>query len=103
MKLFQKISNFSQYNYYVLNLSNETFPRNVSDLEVVKNEPFPLLYPDFNAWKKVGSYSAVQDNTVLQLLPTFFQTLNSGYMGENQLFLTPSKSLIFLGNDSFES
>ena len=91
----------SKYKYYVLHLSNEPFPKNVSDLEVVKNELFPLLYPDFNAWKKVGSYSAVQDNTVMQLLPTFFQTLNSGYMGENQLFLTPSKSLTLLGNDSF--
>ena len=91
----------SKYKYYVLHLSNELFPKNVSDLEVVKNELFPLLYPDFNAWKKVGSYSAVQDNTVMQLLPTFFQTLNSGYMGENQLFLTPSKSLTLLGNDSF--
>ena len=70
-------------------------------IEGFKNEPFPLLYPDFNAWKKVGSYSAVQDNTVMQLLPTFFQTLNSGYMGENRLFLTPSKSLTLLGNDSF--
>ena len=61
----------SKYKYYVLHLSNEPFPKNVSDLEVVKNELFPLLYPDFNAWKKVGSYSAVQDNTVMQLLPTF--------------------------------
>ena len=62
----------SKYKYYVLHLRNEPFPRNVSDLEVVKNEPFPLLYPDFDAWKKVGGYSVVQDNTVMQLLPTFF-------------------------------
>ena len=60
------------------------------------------MYPDFNVWKKVGNYSAVQDNTVLQLLPTLFQTLKSGYIGEIQSFLAPSKSLTFLGNDSFE-
>ena len=59
------------------------------------------MFPDFNVWKKVGNYSAVQDNTVLQMLPTFFQTLHLGYMGENQLFLTPSKSLTLLVNDSF--
>ena len=64
----------SKYRFYVLHLSNESFPKNVSDLEGVKNELFPLMYPDFNVWKKVGNYSAVQDNTVLQLLPTFFQT-----------------------------
>jgi len=91
----------SKYKYYVLHLSNEPFPRNVGDLEVVKNELFHLLYPDFNVWKKVGSYSAVQDNTVMQLLPTFFQTLKPGYIGENHSFLTPSKSLTLLGSDSF--
>ena len=26
-----------------------------------KNYLFPLTYPDFNVWKKVGNYSAVQD------------------------------------------
>ena len=62
----------SKYKYYVLYLSNELFPRNICDLEGVKNEPFSLLYPDFNVWKKVSNYSVVQDNTVLQLLPTFF-------------------------------
>ena len=62
----------SKYKFYVLHLSNELFPRNVSDLEDVKNELFPLLYHDFNVWKEVGNYNGVQDNTVLQLLPTFF-------------------------------
>ena len=92
----------SKYKYYVLHLSNEPFPKNVSDLEGVKNEPFPLLYPDFNVWKKVGNYSVVQDPSVLQLLPTFFQTLESGNIGGNSSFLAPSKSLTFLGNGSFE-
>ena len=49
----------SKYNCYVLHLSNELFPRNVSDLEGVKNEPFPLLCPVFNGWKNVGNYSGV--------------------------------------------
>ena len=60
----------SKYKYYVLYLSNELFPKNVCYLEGVKNEPFPLFYPDFNVWKKLGNYSAVQDNTVLQMLPS---------------------------------
>ena len=88
--------------YYILYLSKEVFPRNIGDLEVVKNYLFPLMFPDLNVWKKVGNYSAVQDNTVLQRLPTFFQTFKSGYIRGNQSFLSPSKSLIFLGNDSFE-
>ena len=59
------------------------------------------MFPDFNVWKKVGNYSAVQDNTVLQLLPTFFQTLNSEYIRGIQSFFTPSKTLTFLEKDSF--
>ena len=56
----------SKYKYYVLHLSNELFPRNVSDLEGVKNELFPLMYPDFNVWKKVGnSCSTVLSCTAL--------------------------------------
>ena len=58
----------SKYKYYVLHLSNELFPRDASDLEGAKNELFPPMYPDFNVWKKVGNYSAVQDNTLLQLI-----------------------------------
>ena len=83
----------SKYKFYVLHLSNESFPKNVSDLEGVKNVLFSPLYPDFNVWKKVVNYSSVQDNRVLQKLPTFFQTLKSGYSGENKTFL---------GNDSYE-
>ena len=60
------------------------------------------MFPDLNVWKKVGNYSAVQDNTVLQLLPTFFQTFKSGYIRGNQSFLIPSESQTFLGKDSFE-
>ena len=88
--------------YYILHLSKEVFPRNIGDLEVVKNYLFPLMFPDLNVWKKVGIYKGVQDNAVLQLLPTFFQTLKSGYMREKQSVLTTSQSLIFLGNGSFE-
>ena len=80
-----------KYKYYVLYLSNELFPKNVSDLEGVKNGWFPLLFPDFNVWKKVGNYSVGQDNTILQLFPTFFQAFKSGYIGGNQSVLTPSK------------
>ena len=61
----------SKYKYYVLHLSNEPFPKNVSDLKVVKNELFPLLYPDLYVLKKVGNYSVVQDNTELHLFPTY--------------------------------
>ena len=71
----------SKYKCYVLHLSNEPFPENVSDLEGVKNHCFPLMYPDFNVWKKVGNRCF----TVLLVLsctplkfPTFFQTLKSG-------------------------
>ena len=46
----------SKYRYYVLPLSNELFPKNISDLVGVKNELFPLLYPDFNVWKKIRKY-----------------------------------------------
>ena len=56
---------FLEYKYYVLHLSNELFPRNVSDLEGVKNELFPLVYPDFSVWKREGNYSVVQDPSVL--------------------------------------
>ena len=42
----------SKYKYYGLHLSYELFPKNLSDLEGVKNEPFHLLYPEFNVWKK---------------------------------------------------
>ena len=65
----------SKYKYYVLHLSKESFPINISDLEVIKPEGFSLMFPDFNVWKKVGHYCCVSDNTVLLLLPTFFQTL----------------------------
>ena len=43
----------------------------VSDLKGVKNDWFSPMYPDFNVWKKVGHYSAVQDNTVMQVLPSY--------------------------------
>ena len=92
----------SKYKYYVPHHLNKLFPKIVGDLEVVKCQLFPPLYPDFNGWKKVGNNMALQDNTVLQLLPTFFQTLNSEYIRGNQSVLTPSKSLTFLGNDLFE-
>ena len=55
----------SKYKYYVLHLSNELFPKNGIDLEGIKNELFPLMYPDFNVWKKVGNYFCVQDDAVL--------------------------------------
>ena len=45
----------SKYKFYVLHLSNESFPKNVSDLEGVKNVLFSPLYPDFYVWKKVGN------------------------------------------------
>ena len=38
---------FSKYKFYVLYLSNESFPKNVSDLEGVKNELFQLLVSAF--------------------------------------------------------
>ena len=54
----------SKYKYYVLHLSKEPFPKNISDLEVVKTDSFSLMYPDFNVWKKVGnSYSTVSSCT----------------------------------------
>ena len=93
---------FSKCKYYVLHLSKEPFPKNVSDLEVVKTARISLLYADFNVWKKVGNYCCVQDDTVLLLLPTFFQTLKSGHMREKQSVLTTSRSLTVLGNDSLE-
>ena len=92
----------SKYKYYVLHLSKEPFPKNVCDLEVVKTAKISLLYADFNVWKKVGNYCCVQDDTVLLLLPTFFQTLKSGYMRDKQSVLTTSRSLTFLGNGSLE-
>ena len=55
----------SKYKYYVLHLSKEPFPKNVSDLEVVKTARISLLYADFNVWKKVGNYCCMQDATVL--------------------------------------
>ena len=73
----------SKYKCYVPHLSNEPFPKNISDLEGVKTDCFPVMVPDFNVWKKVGNYSSVQDNTgntVTHLFPTFFQTLKSGYI-----------------------
>ena len=48
-------SGSSKYEYYVLHLSKKQFPKNVSDLEVVKTARFSLVYPDFNVWKKVGN------------------------------------------------
>ena len=50
----------SKYKYYVPHLLNEPFPKIIGDFEVVKNYLFPLMYPGFNVWKKVGnSCSAV--------------------------------------------
>ena len=69
---------FSKYKCYFSHLLNKLFPKIIGDLEVVKNYLFPPMFPDFNVWKKVGNYSAVQDHTALHLLPTFFQTLKSG-------------------------
>ena len=43
----------SNYKYYVLHLSKEPFPKNVTDLEVVKTARSSLLHADFNVWKKV--------------------------------------------------
>ena len=83
----------SKYKCYVRHLSNEPFPEKIRDLEGVKNDCFPLMYPNFNVWKKVGNYSAVQDNTgntVKHLFPTFSQTLKSGYIRGKKSFLTPS-------------
>ena len=57
----------SKYKYYVLHLSKESFPINISDLEVIKPEGFSLMFPDFNVWKKVGNYCCVPNNTVLLL------------------------------------
>ena len=58
----------SKYNCYALHPSNEPFPKNVSALKAVKNYYlFPLIYPDFNVWKKVGDNSDVQVLTILQL------------------------------------
>ena len=45
----------SKYKCYVRHLSNEPFPEKIHDLEGVKNDCFPLMYPDFNVWKKVGN------------------------------------------------
>ena len=55
----------SKYKYYVPHLLNELFPKIIADSEGVKNQLFPPMFPDFNVWKKVGNYSAVQDYTVL--------------------------------------
>ena len=52
----------SKYEHIVPHLLNVSFPRNVSDLEVVNNYLFPLMFPGFNVWKKVEHYSAMQDN-----------------------------------------
>ena len=92
----------SKYKYYVPHLSKELFPKTISALKVVKTDCFSLMCLDFNVWKKVGNYCCMQDYTVLLLLPTFLQTLKSGYMRENQSILTTSRSLTVLGNDSFE-
>ena len=70
----------SKYKFYVLHLSNESFPKNVINPEVVKTDLFSLMFPDFNVCKKVGNNCCMQEKTVLQLLPTFFQTLKSGYI-----------------------
>ena len=56
----------SKYEFYALHLSNESFPKNVIDLEGVKNDWFPLMYSEFNVWKKVGnSCSTVLSCTAL--------------------------------------
>ena len=55
----------SKYKYYVLQPSKELFPKNISDVEVVKTARISLLSADFNVWKKVGNYCCVQDDTVL--------------------------------------
>ena len=44
----------------------------VSDLKNVKTDMFSLRYTNFNVCKKEGNYCCMQDNTVLQLFPTFF-------------------------------
>ena len=93
---------FSKYNFYVLHLSNESFPKNVSDLEGVKNDWFSPMYPDFNVWKKVGNSGSTVSSCTQQQLPTFFQTLKSAYSREILAVLTTSRSLTFLGNGSFE-
>ena len=92
----------SKYKYYVLHLSKELFHKTVSALKVVQTDCFSLMCLKFNVWKKVGNYCFMQDNTVLQLFPTFFQTLKLGYIREKQSVLTISSSLTFLGNGCFE-
>ena len=67
-----------------MSLSNELLPINISDLEVVKNDMFPPMFTDFNVCKKVGNYSAVLDNTVLHLLPSFSRHLNQDTSEEPQ-------------------
>ena len=60
------------------------------------------LYVGSVNWCHLCSSQEDPHNTVMQLLPTFFQALKTGYNRGNGSFLTTSKSLTFLGNGSFE-
>ena len=48
----------SKYKCCVFHLSNEPFPKDVSDLEGIKNDVFLPMYPDFDGGKNLGSCDA---------------------------------------------
>ena len=56
---------FLEYKYYVLHLSNELFPRNIGDLEVVKNFLFSLMLEEV-----IDRSSQANDPSLTRVLPS---------------------------------
>ena len=53
------------YKYYALHLSNELFPRNIGDLEVVKNFLFSLMLEEV-----IDRSSQANDPSLTRVLPS---------------------------------